>query len=827
MDREPTTMTRSLLASALTLALVEGSAAASEPGPGSPYFLIQSDDPQETPLRLRATRADAEIAGVIAHVHTTQVYEWEGSRPIDALYVFPGWKRAALVSMKVTVGDRVIEAGLAAQERAASDREGPHGQTAEPREPQHADAFRMRVANIMPGDPVTVELDYTELLVPADSTYEIVYPAVVEPRTTAESNAARRRIGSALAAARDLSGSFELHVRIAAGVPIADVTSPSHDIHPRFPKPSIAEVTVAGASEADRDVVIRYEMLGSTIQTGLLRFEDEQEKFFLLMVQPPLHLRRDDIVPREYLFIVDVSGSMQGSPLATTQALMRGLLEGLRSEDRFNILYFASSGRRLAQRSMPVTTRNVGRALRAVVHENNSGSDTSLQAALDRAMETPAENGTARILVVFSDGHVDVASQTFDTIRGALGEASLLAVGVGERVNGTLIEDLARAGLSEPFFIDSVEDSEAARFHRTAASVALTDVEADLEALGAYDIEPPRIPDLLTTRPIVVTGKYRGADRGTATLEGVAGSGGVRHEIEIDADQVDTRHRALRGLWSHMNRASLGEQSGTQLGVRPDQPATGAVGRDVEESEPTARAGVLDMHERFDVGALVSDRPSSGISSATVGRFRVQLETGADLAFDRPGGHGRQRFRFPTTLRVGLMDPVELRVASRLLSLAPAGKGRWEDVAVGLKLSLGSSDQFRLGALVSLSFATGDPSVTRGEKVPHARLAADFALPAGMSLGANLGLELVDSDSDRVSTTLTLSRSVALESSSIGLFAGYSGVTLLDGGAGEYSLEAGLTWLLAQPLQLDLFYRLALNREPENAVLGFGFTVQL
>jgi Ca-activated chloride channel family protein len=901
-------MTRPALACALFLLLSSNTAAAGDDGTGSPYFMVLSDEPSAGRLALDATRVDVDIAGVIAHVHVTQVYENQGTRPLEALYVFPGSTRAAVFGMTMTIGDRVIEAQIDEKEQARQlyEQAKQAGKTASLLEQHRPNVFEMSVANVMPGDAITVDLDYTELVVPADATYELVYPTTVGPRYTGESAAPERWMTSPTTAAGETAPwSFEMHVRIATGVPIADVTSPSHEIHPDFPAPNVAELTVEGAEEADRDVIVRYEMLGKTTQTGLLRFEDEQEGFFLLMVQPPLHLRKDDVPPREYIFIVDVSGSMRGAPLDTLKAVMRGLLESLRSDDRFNIMFFASSSRMLAQRSMPVTTRNIGRALRAVAHETGGGG-TNLLAAMSRAMQTPAEDGTSRVFVVLTDGYVSVGRRAFRTIRENLGEASLFAVGIGSSVNRHLIEGMARAGQGEPFFVTSTDDNRAARFLHAVESPALTDIEADLDALGAYDVEPPSVPDLFAMRPVVLFGKYQRGARGRIALEGVTGTGVYRREIELEDVQVDPRNMALRYLWARTRIASLGDyqepseaanreivQLGLQYNLLTDLTSFVAVDTRVRAGEapvavrqplvmprgvpdsaagdtampsvagaaaPEARladagtstadvgstedsggigsvlraiaaagetAPVLDMHESFDVSALVSDRPSACISSATVGRFRVQLESGADLAFDRRSGHGRKRFRFPTTLRVGLIDPLELRVASRVLSLAPRGKGRREDVAAGLKLALGSSDRFRLGALASLTFATGDPSVTRDELIPHARLLADFALPLGLSLGLNLGLELVEADSDLIVTTATLSRSLALAASSIGWFVGYDGATPLDSSAGEYRMDAGVTWLPLQALQLDLFYGFALNAEPENAVVGLGFAVQI
>jgi len=79
----------------------------------SPYFFVQSDDPEVDRLPLQSTRADVDIAGVIARVHVTQVYKNTGKRPIEAIYVFPASTRAAVFGMRMTIGERVIEKRLA------------------------------------------------------------------------------------------------------------------------------------------------------------------------------------------------------------------------------------------------------------------------------------------------------------------------------------------------------------------------------------------------------------------------------------------------------------------------------------------------------------------------------------------------------------------------------------------------------------------------------------------------------------------------------------------------------------------------------------------
>src|SRR5918993_213551 len=150
----------------------------------SPFFFVEGGDPAVDRLPLKDTRVDVSITGVIADVTVRQTYENRGTRPIHARYVFPASTRAAVYGMTMTVGDvrtvaRIKERTQAAREFDAAKREGKSASLLEQSRPN---VFTMTVANVLPGDTISVELKYTELLVPTEGIYEFVYPTVVGPR---------------------------------------------------------------------------------------------------------------------------------------------------------------------------------------------------------------------------------------------------------------------------------------------------------------------------------------------------------------------------------------------------------------------------------------------------------------------------------------------------------------------------------------------------------------------------------------------------------------------------------------------------------------------
>jgi hypothetical protein len=151
----------------------------------SPYFELsdQADFP------LESTKSNVNIAGVIADVTVAQIYVNKETDRLEATYVFPSSTNAAVYGMTMIVGDLRIAGVIQrkAEARETYEAAKAEGKRASLIEQHRPNVFQMNVANILPGGTVKVELKYTELLVPESGVYRFVYPTVVGPRFTGES----------------------------------------------------------------------------------------------------------------------------------------------------------------------------------------------------------------------------------------------------------------------------------------------------------------------------------------------------------------------------------------------------------------------------------------------------------------------------------------------------------------------------------------------------------------------------------------------------------------------------------------------------------------
>jgi Ca-activated chloride channel family protein len=546
----------------------------------SPYFFIKSDDPEVDRLPLKGTNVDVRIVGVIADVIVTQRYRNEGTRPIEARYVFPGSTRAAVYAMNVRLGERMLTAKIREKQKARAeyDQAQREGKTAALLEQHRENVFQMNVANILPGDDVRVELRYTELIVPTEGQYRFVFPTVVGPRYNGSpasgSGTAEKWISMPFLRPGKVSpAGLTLRADLDMPVLLKLVSSPSHQIVSKRVSDNETYVTLAdtGTNENNRDFVLEYRLAGDRIESGIVLTRGDpakgEENFFLAMVEPPRVVGSAQIVPREYIFIVDISGSMHGFPLDTAKALLKDLVGALRPSDTFNVMLFAGSSHMLAPESLPATRASVEHAL-DLLDEQGGGGSTELVPALGRALALAPDRDRARTFVVVTDGYVTVEREIFKLISNNLSRANLFAFGIGSSVNRHLIEGMARAGQGEPFVVlnEGEAKREAERFRRMIDAPVLMHLQARFEGLDAYDIEPPLLPDVFARRPVVLFGKWRGEAKGRLVLEGRTADGPFSARLDVRDSKVTAKSDALRNLWARHRIAALSDQEALEGG---------------------------------------------------------------------------------------------------------------------------------------------------------------------------------------------------------------------------------------------------------------------
>ncbi|CAN5767713.1 VWA domain-containing protein [soil metagenome] len=201
--------------------------------------------------------------------------------------------------------------------------------------------------------------------------------------------------------------------------------------------------------------------------------------------RPPAHL----------VFLVDVSGSMQGSDrLPLAQRALRYLVDNLRDGDTVALVTYAGDTRVV----LPATPIKEKNRILAAIEDLTAGGSTAMSSGLDLAYREAVKGVGGKAIsrvIVLSDGDANVGAtghaEMLKTIIGKVKEGvTLSTIGFGvENYNDTDMEQLADMGNGNNFFIDGV--GEAKRVFQTQLGATLGIVAKDVKL--QVDFDPKRV----------------------------------------------------------------------------------------------------------------------------------------------------------------------------------------------------------------------------------------------------------------------------------------------------------------------------------------------
>jgi Ca-activated chloride channel family protein len=519
---------------------------------------------------LRQTTVKAEISGFLSRVVVTQEFENPFKEKIEAVYTFPLPQNAAVDDMTMLVGDRTVRGKILRREEAEAVYEAAKsgGQVASLLNQERPNIFTQSIANIMPGEKIKITISYVETLRYEDGSYEFVFPMVVGPRYNPGSAAgvptsggfspntdrvpdASRITPQPVPEGMRVGHDIALDIILDAGVPIDTLNSKSHDIDTERTGPARARVRLkSGAVIPNKDFVLKFDVAGKTISDALLTHRSQRGGFFTLILQPPERVTVEDVSPKELVFVLDTSGSMNGFPIEKAKETMKLALDNLYPADTFNLITFAGDTYILFPEPVSATAENLRKA-QAFLDTRSGGGGTEMMKAIKASLDPSDSQGHVRIVCFMTDGYVGNDMEIISEVQKHP-NARVFAFGIGGSVNRFLLEKMAENGRGEVEFVALNDDGSAAarRFHERVRNPLLTDISVDWNGLPVADVYPQRVPDLFSAKPVILTGRYTAAGRGLIHLKGkISGREFVR-EIAVDFPESVAQHDVLAPLWA-------------------------------------------------------------------------------------------------------------------------------------------------------------------------------------------------------------------------------------------------------------------------------------
>jgi Ca-activated chloride channel family protein len=563
-------------------------------------------------LPLKQLEVEVRLDGLVSSTIVRQTFvnnlapAGAAGEALEATYLFPLPDRAAVTRFELRVGERLIEGvlrerGEARREYAAALQQGHRAAIAEE---DRSGVFSMCVGNILPGEEARVTLELTGPVPCDDGEATFQFPLVVAPRYVPGAPLSGTPVGEGTEwdtdAVPDASritppvllpgfpNPVELRLVVEvhdAGLALSDFRSSLHAVVEEGPTAG-RRITLHAGERLNRDFILRFQVSETSIRTALTATPDVNGRgdgdggTFQLTIIPPAGLAATGR-PRDVVFVLDRSGSMEGWKMVTARRALGRMIDSLGAADRFTVFAFDD---RLetppgfpARQLVPATNRQRFAAIEFLARlESRGGTEIAapLQAALD-ALGTDAGDGRERIVALVTDGQVANEDDVLRRLGKRLAGVRVLTLGIDKAVNMGFLQKLAVLGAGYTEVVESEDRLDAVldRIHRRIATPLLTSLRVELPAcrIEAESQTPRRLADLFAGAPFIVRGRYRGAVPTTAQISAVDGLG--RPWSDSAAAQLDDS-RAIPALWARdqvralEDEYAVGQSDQTALAAR-------------------------------------------------------------------------------------------------------------------------------------------------------------------------------------------------------------------------------------------------------------------
>jgi len=506
-----------------------------------------------------ATEVSFRVAGVVARASVRQRFRNATDGWVEGVYVFPLPETAAVDHLLMRAGERTIEGQIREREQAKAEyqRAREDGRRTSLVEQERPNIFTTSVANLGPGEEIVVEIEFQQTLAFDEGEVRLRFPLVVGPRYvpgqeivegiqglgwSPNTNAvpdASRVTPPVLPPGEAPRNPVAIEVDLDAGFPVQSLRSRYHAVVTEEKGEGRYRVRLRDELvPADRDFELAWTARPGTMPRGaLFREERGGATYALVTLFPPAGDSAEAArLPREVVFVIDTSGSMQGFSIQQARAALVLAIERLRPADRFNVIQFNNVTEALWEGVRPATAEN-RRAARGWVERLHADGGTEMASALEAALVGSDDPSLVRQVVFLTDGSVGNEDQLFGIIRERLGDSRLFTVGIGSAPNGHFMTRAAEFGHGTFTYVGDVREVEEkmGRLFAILESPVLTGIEVAWPAGAAVEAWPARVPDLYLGEPVVVSARIqgdvdqvavsgrRGAETWTAAM-GVAGS---------------------------------------------------------------------------------------------------------------------------------------------------------------------------------------------------------------------------------------------------------------------------------------------------------------
>lgn len=521
----------------------------------------QSDDISSLPLE--QTRVEGQVTGPVAVVTVEQRFSNPFQEVIELAYLFPLPEKAAVVDYIIHIGDRTIRAKIEEREtaRRTYQQAVEQGKRASLLEQRRPNLFSIQIGNVQPGEAIVTQLVYEDRLAYSDGAYEFVFPMGITPKyhDARVSRDEARSVDRPFVADNESVGPVEIQLSVDAGVKLQSPDCSTHDD---------AVLTTTGdntftanlKSIPNKDFRLTWQVSTDELRTASWGSRADDSETYLITLLPPRLSDDFEVAPREFIFVLDRSGSMAGrmgkGPIDQAVNALRACIRALDTSDTFTIQAFDNHIDWFADRPQAVTQANVDAADRWLNGINARGG-TEIVGAIETALAIPDDQSRTRYVVFLTDGAVSAEDRALQQVTQKRRDARIFTFGIGPAVNRALLVKMAELGRGASEFLTIEEDIEGAliRFQDRVIYPVLFDLQLEWQDANGWDTYPATLPDLYVGQPLEITTKLARTGDTSLVVSGTLGDKPVSYTFELPS--AESENPTIPRLWARARVESL------------------------------------------------------------------------------------------------------------------------------------------------------------------------------------------------------------------------------------------------------------------------------
>lgn len=527
------------------------------------YGLKDNSDMQNNMI-LKEVSLSGNICGEFVELTKEEVYENKGINDIEAVYIFPIPDTSVITGFEADIGGKKLKAKVESKAKAQKlyDQALAKGESTLTLEHIEENIFKISLGRILASEKVIIRLSIMDQLEYEDNNLKLVIPKIIEPLYYKNANAEE---------AQENEYDYDTYLNILVE-PLTkiNIESPTHKVDVEWGENNLAKVKFIGNENYfDTDFILLFKEVKALEASGMIydyEEDDEQKGILYLTLKPELE-GEEDASGKDYIFLLDISESMDGEKLDEEKNALQLCIRNLSDGDTFNLIAFGGELSYFSKNSIPLNEENLERASIWIDSLKAQGEGKIFE-AIKYALEQDDIEDYSTILL-FTDDQVENEDEILNYVRIHIKDNRIFTFGIDTSANSYFINKLAERGYGKSEFIyldEKIDDKILRQFNR------INNLQVDITSIdwGTMNVEktyPRTIDYLYDMEPFSIFAKVSGAIEGKVTIKGKVGHEDYVKTIDLDILHLEENVDLIQKIWSRKRIESIEERLKAERGT--------------------------------------------------------------------------------------------------------------------------------------------------------------------------------------------------------------------------------------------------------------------